>query len=112
MLLLQNAGLKSKDVSARSMAIDILGTIAARLKQDGVILSRSKFWVLQELIISDNADKSFPNDACCVCLDRKVEKTLFMCQGCRRLFHADCMGVREQEAPNRSWQCQICIYKK
>ena len=48
----------------RSMAIDILGTIAARLKQDGVILSRSKFWVLQELIISDNADKSFPNDAC------------------------------------------------
>eukprot|EP00257_Ricinus_communis_P019908 XP_015579021.1 sister chromatid cohesion protein SCC2 [Ricinus communis] len=111
-LLLQNAGLKSKDVSARSMAIDLLGTIAARLKQDAVVCSRNKFWVLQELTSGDNADQSYPNDACCVCLDGKVEKTLFMCQGCHRLFHADCMGVRENEAPNRSWHCQICVCEK
>ncbi|XP_050226954.1 sister chromatid cohesion protein SCC2 isoform X2 [Mercurialis annua] len=110
-LLLQNAGLKSKDVSARSMAIDLLGTVAARLKQDSVI-SKNRFWLLQDLASGDVADQSYPNDACCICLDGKVEKTLHMCQGCYRLFHADCMGVREHEAPNRSWQCQICVCKK
>lgn len=110
-LLLQNAGLKSKDVSARSMAIDFLGTIAARLKQDALICSGNKFWILQELSCGDDVDLSFPKDACCVCLDGRVENRLFMCPGCRRLFHADCMGVREHEAPNRSWHCMICLCK-
>uniref|UniRef100_A0A6N2N2B1 Sister chromatid cohesion protein n=1 Tax=Salix viminalis TaxID=40686 RepID=A0A6N2N2B1_SALVM len=109
-LLLQNAGLKSKDVSARSMAIDFLGTIAARLKQDALICSGNKFWILQELSRGDDVDLSFPKDACCVCLDGRVENR-FMCPGCRRLFHADCMGMREHEAPNRSWHCMICLSK-
>ncbi|KAG8662383.1 hypothetical protein MANES_01G097400v8 [Manihot esculenta] len=111
-LLLQNAGLKSKDISARSLAIDLLGTIATRLKQDAVICSRNKFWILMELTDGDNVDHNYPKDGCCVCLGGRAEKTLFMCQGCQRLFHADCMGVREHEAPNRSWQCQICVCKK
>ncbi|KAJ6734812.1 EXPRESSED PROTEIN-RELATED [Salix purpurea] len=110
-LLLQNAGLKSKDVSARSMAIDFLGTIAARLKQDALICSGNKFWILQELSRGDDVDLSFPKDACCVCLDGRVENRLFMCPGCRRMFHADCMGMREHEAPNRSWHCMICLSK-
>ncbi|KAJ6371248.1 hypothetical protein OIU77_001700 [Salix suchowensis] len=110
-LLLQNAGLKSKDVSARSMAIDFLGTIAARLKQDALICSGNKFWILQELRRGDDIDLSFPKDACCVCLDGRVENRLFMCPGCHRLFHADCMGMREHEAPNRSWHCMICLSK-
>ncbi|KAF2299331.1 hypothetical protein GH714_031594 [Hevea brasiliensis] len=80
-LLLQNAGLKSKDISARSLAIDILGTIATRLKQDAVICGRNKFWILMELTGGDNVDQSYPKDACCVCFDGRVEKTLFMCQG-------------------------------
>jgi hypothetical protein len=33
------------------MAIDILGTIAARLKRDAVICSREKFWVLQTYLV-------------------------------------------------------------
>lgn len=111
-LLLQNAGLKSKDVSARSMAIDLLGTIATRLKHDAVVCNTNKFWILLELTNSDNSDQSYPKDACCVCLDGRVGKALFMCQGCHRLFHPDCMGVREHEAPNHSWQCQICVCKK
>ncbi|KAH0974268.1 hypothetical protein GBA52_016167 [Prunus armeniaca] len=36
-LLLQNAGLKSKDIGARTRAIDLLGTIAARLKHDSAL---------------------------------------------------------------------------
>ncbi|XP_057993435.1 sister chromatid cohesion protein SCC2-like isoform X2 [Hevea brasiliensis] len=111
-LLLQNAGLKSKDISSRSLAIDLLGTVAARLKQDAVICCRNKFWILMELTDGDNVDQSYPKDACCVCLAGIVEKAVFMCQGCRRLFHADCMEVREHEAPYRSWQCQICVCKK
>lgn len=108
-LLLQNAGPKSKDVSARSMAIDLLGTIAARLKQEAVLCSRERFWMLQELFREDSADQSYPKDLCSVCLDGRVEKRMFMCQGCQRLFHADCMGVREHEVPNRGWNCQLCL---
>ncbi|KAL5741371.1 hypothetical protein ACOSP7_028103 [Xanthoceras sorbifolium] len=108
-LLLQNAGLKSKDISARSMAIDLLGTIAARLKQEAVLCGRDKFWILQELISEDSDDRRHPKDACSVCLDGRIEKKLYTCQGCQRLFHADCMGVREHEVSNRGWYCQFCL---
>jgi cohesin loading factor subunit SCC2 len=48
-LLLQNAGLKSKDTNARCFAIDLLGGIASRLKRDSVACSDEKLWILQEL---------------------------------------------------------------
>lgn len=111
-LLLQNAGLKSKDTSARTMAIDLLGTIAARLKRDAVLCRRVKFWVLQELVNADGADHRYPKDVCSICLDGRVEKLFFVCQSCERSFHADCIGVREHEVPNRSWQCQFCLCRK
>uniref|UniRef100_A0A2N9ILA6 Sister chromatid cohesion protein n=1 Tax=Fagus sylvatica TaxID=28930 RepID=A0A2N9ILA6_FAGSY len=60
--ILENAGLKSKDTSARTMAIDLLGTIAARLKRDAVLCRRVKFWVLQELVNADGADHRYPKD--------------------------------------------------
>ncbi|BFG26567.1 hypothetical protein CerSpe_128410 [Prunus speciosa] len=111
-LLLQNAGLKSKDIGARTMAIDLLGTIAARLKRDSALCSKDKFWILQELVSADGDDHTDPKNACSVCLDGRVEKNFFVCQGCQRMFHADCMGVREYEVPNRSWHCQICLCRK
>ncbi|XWS40976.1 hypothetical protein CRYUN_Cryun17cG0041500 [Craigia yunnanensis] len=111
-LLLQNAGLKSKDISARAMAIDLLGTIAARLKHDALLRRKDKFWISEELLSGDNVDRSYPKGACSICLDGKVEKVLYRCQGCQRFFHADCIGVREQEVPNRSWYCQFCVCKK
>ncbi|XP_027357770.1 sister chromatid cohesion protein SCC2 [Abrus precatorius] len=110
-LLLQNAGLKSKDVSARSMAIDILGTIAARLKRDAVICGREKFWILQDLLSQDADTQHHPKDTCCVCLRGKVEN-LFICHGCQRLFHADCLGIKDHEASSRNWFCHICICQK
>ncbi|KAK7266529.1 hypothetical protein RIF29_19175 [Crotalaria pallida] len=110
-LLLQNAGLKSKDVSARSMAIDILGTIAARLKRDALICSQEKFWILQDLLTEDTAEQHYPKDTCCVCLGRRVEN-LFMCHGCQRLFHANCLDIKEHEVSSRNWYCQICICHK
>ncbi|KAK4779273.1 hypothetical protein SAY86_006801 [Trapa natans] len=111
-LLLQNAGLKSKDVSARSMAIDLLGTIAARLKRDTVIHKLDKFWIIQELNNEENATEKFPGELCSICLDGRVEKFLFACQSCQRSFHSDCMGVREQEVPSQNWNCQLCICRK
>ncbi|XWS32952.1 hypothetical protein CRYUN_Cryun22dG0035000 [Craigia yunnanensis] len=111
-LLLQNAGLKSKDISARALAIDLLGTIAARLKHDALVYRKDKFWISEELLGGDNVDQSYPKGACSICLDGKVEKVLYRCQGCQRFFHADCMGVREHEVPNRSWYCQFCVCKK
>ncbi|XP_028073034.1 sister chromatid cohesion protein SCC2 isoform X3 [Camellia sinensis] len=110
--ILENAGLKSKDIAARSMAIDLLGTIAARLKHDSVLNRREKLWIVQELISGDNVECSYPNDACALCKDGRIEKPLFLCQGCQRLFHADCMGVIEHEVPSRGWYCQFCDCRK
>ncbi|GKV08789.1 hypothetical protein SLEP1_g20372 [Rubroshorea leprosula] len=111
-LLLQNAGLKSKDISARSMAIDLLGTIAARLKHDAVLCRRDKFWITQEVLSGDSDNQGFQKDACSICFDKRVEKAAFRCQGCQRLFHADCIGVREHENPSRAWYCQFCHCRK
>lgn len=109
-LLLQNAGPKSKDVSARTLAIDILGTIAARLKRDALVCRQEKFWILQDLLCQD-AEQRHPKDTCCVCLGGRVEN-LFICNGCHRLFHADCLGIKEHEVSNRNWSCQTCICHK
>lgn len=111
-LLLQNAGLKSKDIAARSIAIDLLGTIAARLKRDAVLCGEEIFWIVQELRSVDGADQSHPKDACSVCFNARTEKPLVVCQGCHRLFHVDCMGVREHEVSGRSWLCQFCHCRK
>ncbi|KAJ1398768.1 Zinc finger, PHD-type [Sesbania bispinosa] len=110
-LLLQNAGLKSKDISARSMAIDILGTIAARLKRDALICSREKFWILQDLLSEDATGQHYPKDTCCVCLGGRVDN-LFLCRGCQRLFHAECLDIKEHEVSSRNWFCHICICSK
>lgn len=111
-LLLQNAGPKSKDISVRSMAIDILGTIAARLKHDSVLCHQESFWIVQELVGMQNANDNELRDTCSVCLDGVVEKFLAVCQGCQRLFHPDCMGVRERDISTRGWHCPFCLCRK
>ncbi|KAL4568534.1 hypothetical protein LXL04_024148 [Taraxacum kok-saghyz] len=112
-LLLQNAGLKSKDVAARSIAIDILGTIAARLKREAVLCKKETFWIVKELLgTGDDTDISHPDGTCSVCLDPKSEKPLEQCEGCQRYFHVDCMGVREHDTSGSSWFCQLCLCKK
>lgn len=111
-LLLQNAGLKSKDIAARSIAIDILGTVAAKLKREAVLCKKDKFWIVQELVGGDDTDDCPANDACSVCLDSRIEKSLVLCEGCQRLFHVDCLGISEHEVSGSSWLCQLCLCKK
>ncbi|KAI3862710.1 hypothetical protein MKX03_002002 [Papaver bracteatum] len=111
-LLLQNAGLKSKDVAARCLAIDLLGTIAARLKRDAVFCSRESFWILHKMADEDNADQSYPRDVCSICLDGRSRKVVFVCQDCQRLFHTDCMGVIECNAHSQGWCCHFCLGKQ
>lgn len=112
MLLLQNAGLKSKDIAARTMAIELLGTIAARLKHDAVLCRKEKFWIVQVLMDSDSVDHSYPRDDCSICWDSTTERSIFECQGCHRPFHVDCIGGREQDVPSRSFDCQVCLCEK
>ncbi|PWA63918.1 Armadillo-like helical [Artemisia annua] len=111
-LLLQNAGLKSKDVTARSIAIDVLGTVAARLKRDAVLCKKEKFWIVQELLNEDDMDDCPPDDACSICLDSRVEKPLVLCEGCQRLSHVDCLGIRDNEVSGSSWLCPLCLCRK
>lgn len=94
------------------MAIEILGTIAARLKRDAVCSNGDKFWIIQLLKSGDGSDERYPKDACSICYGGGVERSYFICQSCERIFHADCMGVREDEVPNRGWYCQICLCRK
>ncbi|KAM0009442.1 putative chromatin regulator PHD family [Helianthus debilis subsp. tardiflorus] len=111
-LLLQNAGLKSKDIAARSIAIDILGTVAARLKREAVLCKKEKFWIVQELLNGDAIDNNHPDDACSACLDSKIEKPLVQCEACERLFHIDCLGIREHDVSGSNWSCQLCLCRK
>ncbi|KAK9052474.1 hypothetical protein SSX86_029103 [Deinandra increscens subsp. villosa] len=111
-LLLQNAGLKSKDIAARTIAIEILGTVAARLKEDAILCKKEKFWIVPELLGGDDVDDNHPDDACSVCLDLKIEKPLVQCEGCERLFHVDCLGIREHEVSGSNWLCQLCLCRK
>lgn len=108
-LLLQNAGLKSKDTSARCLAIELLGTIASRLKRDSLICSRDKFWILQELVgAGGNSDDL--KDTCSVCLG--VRGVNIVCHVCGRCFHSDCLGLGGQENLVRDWSCHLCFCKK
>ncbi|PHU19962.1 hypothetical protein BC332_11113 [Capsicum chinense] len=93
-LLLQNAGLQSKDISVRSMAIDLLGTIDARLKQDAVRCREEKFWIVKESRSEDIIDQNLPKDACSVCLDSRIDKSLDRCHDCQRMFSVNCTGIR------------------
>ncbi|KAK4733728.1 hypothetical protein R3W88_007989 [Solanum pinnatisectum] len=111
-LLLQNAGLKSKDISVRSMAIDLLGTIAARLKQDAVRCREEKFWIVKVLRSGEMIDWNPPKDACSVCSDTRIDKSLVQCHGCQRLFHLNCTGIRGHDIPNHGFHCQMCFSKK
>ncbi|KAL9259895.1 Sister chromatid cohesion protein SCC2-like protein [Drosera capensis] len=110
-LLLQNAGPKSKDISMRSTAIDILGTIAARLKHDAALCAKESFWIAHESTDND-VDDNLLRDTCCICLDAKIEKLLIACQSCQRLFHADCLGIRVHSVSARGWHCPICLSRK
>lgn len=109
-ILLHNAGLKSKDVSARLMAIDLLGTIAARLKRDSVLCSKDRFWTLLESESETSVDQVCTKD-CAVCLGKKAG-TLLVCQICQRWFHADCLGLKELDIPSRNWHCPFCVCKR
>lgn len=110
-LLLQNYGLKSKDIGLRSMAIDLLGSIAARLKQDAVLCNKQQFWIVKELR-GGNVEDCQTSRVCSICLDTRTDKSLLVCQLCQKLYHADCLGVRESEVSVRNFCCQICLCKK
>jgi cohesin loading factor subunit SCC2 len=108
-LLLQNAGLKSKDISARCLAIDLLGNIAARLKRDAVTCTRNKFWILQELD-AKTTNPANQKGACTVCQGRRGIN--IYCDTCGRCFHWDCMGIGSHENYLRDdWSCHLCLSK-
>ncbi|PKU66619.1 sister chromatid cohesion protein SCC2 isoform X2 [Dendrobium catenatum] len=109
-VLLQNAGLKSKDISARCMAVDVLGAIAARLKRDSAVCRREKLWILQELAEGEAEACNEGKDLCCICFSGKGVN--IDCEVCHRWFHVDCLGASGQEKLVRDWSCHVCLCKK
>uniref|UniRef100_A0A0D3GLG5 Sister chromatid cohesion protein n=1 Tax=Oryza barthii TaxID=65489 RepID=A0A0D3GLG5_9ORYZ len=109
-LLLQNAGLKSKDTSARCFAIDLLGGIASRLKRDSVICSKEKLWILQELIDTESDGSKILKNKCCICLGGRGIN--MQCDVCGRCFHSDCVGAVSQENLQCDYACPLCFCKR
>ncbi|XP_040381685.1 sister chromatid cohesion protein SCC2 isoform X2 [Oryza brachyantha] len=109
-LLLQNAGLKSKDTSARCFAIDLLGGIASRLKRDSVICSKEKLWILQELTDTESDGSKILKNKCCVCLGGRGIN--MGCDVCGRCFHSDCVGAVSQENLQCDYACPLCFCKR
>ncbi|PUZ68216.1 hypothetical protein GQ55_2G007600 [Panicum hallii var. hallii] len=106
-LLLQNAGLKSKDTNARCFAIDLLGGIASRLKRDSVACSDEKLWILQELTDAGSDGSKILKNKCCVCLGGRGIN--IACDVCGRCFHSDCMGSGSQDNLQRDSVCPLCF---
>jgi cohesin loading factor subunit SCC2 len=109
-LLLQNAGLKSKDNSARCFAIDLLGGIASRLKRDSATCSCENLWILQEFTVVGSDGAKILKNKCCVCLGGKgIDIT---CDVCGRCFHSDCMGSGNRDNLQRDSVCPLCFCKQ
>ncbi|KAG9439816.1 hypothetical protein H6P81_019981 [Aristolochia fimbriata] len=112
-LLLENMGLKSKDISARCMAVDLLGTIAARLKRDAMSCTRNRFWIFKGSTHENSDHPTNQSDVVCsVCFDGGNNKPLIVCQVCERQFHGDCLGVIAQEDFSHTWLCHYCCCKR
>uniref|UniRef100_K3ZPX8 Sister chromatid cohesion protein n=1 Tax=Setaria italica TaxID=4555 RepID=K3ZPX8_SETIT len=109
-LLLQNAGLKSKDTNARCFAIDLLGGIASRLKRDSVTCSEEKLWILQELTDAGSDGSKILKNKCCVCLGGRGIN--IACDVCGRCFHSDCMGASSQDNLQHDSVCPLCFCKQ
>ncbi|PKA59771.1 hypothetical protein AXF42_Ash011895 [Apostasia shenzhenica] len=109
-VLLQNAGLKSKDISARCMAVDVLGAIAARLKRDSATCRRERLWILQELADGETDASNKVKRFCSVCSNGKSLD--IVCQVCHRWFHVDCLGISVQDKLVQGWLCHFCLCEK
>ncbi|KAH9304417.1 hypothetical protein KI387_008821 [Taxus chinensis] len=111
-LLFGSVGLKSKDAVVRGMAIDLLGHIAARLKHDAVACSNEKFWILQELQEDKSEGSGVQKEKCAVCLEGKGAKFMIHCDGCKRSFHGECIGVTGHDMLGRGWLCHCCLCRR
>ncbi|XP_057817132.2 sister chromatid cohesion protein SCC2 isoform X2 [Cryptomeria japonica] len=110
-LLFGNAGLKSKDVIVRGIAIDLLGQIAARLKRDSVVCSNDKHWILRELW-EDSSEYVVPEEMCVVCQGQRTANFMIVCEGCQQVFHGECIGYTGHNQTSRGWVCYCCICRK
>ncbi|XP_057824377.2 sister chromatid cohesion protein SCC2 isoform X1 [Cryptomeria japonica] len=112
LLLFGSVGLKCKDAVVRGMAIDLLGQIAARLKHDAVACSNEKFWILQELVEDKSEVSGMQKQKCAICLEGKAAKFMIHCDGCKRSFHGECIGVTGLDMLGRGWLCHCCLCRK
>ncbi|MCO5609933.1 hypothetical protein L7F22_064168 [Adiantum nelumboides] len=110
-LLFGSAGLKSKDASVRATAIELLGHIAARLKQDAIACNKETLWVLEE-VQNPQVEFGTGKETCVVCGGGKGSKLIVPCDSCHRQFHGDCVGITGNDFLSRGWLCHSCICRR
>ncbi|KAL2629314.1 hypothetical protein R1flu_014000 [Riccia fluitans] len=112
-LLFGAVGIKAKDAVVRGAAIDLLGQVAARLKHDAVKSSNEKLWILQEIHGKGmDGENEAAKKSCVICAKSKGNFVMVPCDGCRRWFHANCVGVVGHDLLGRSWLCHYCLCKR
>ena len=108
---MKSSGLSSEDYFTRANAVDLLGTIAYKLKKNALTFTESKPWVLEFLDPKINHAESLgENTAVCVeC--REIAKSEFVtCLDCKRVFHCHCVGSELQGMDRESEvQCACCF---
>ncbi|GBG74809.1 hypothetical protein CBR_g19320 [Chara braunii] len=122
-MLCGQLGLQSKDGAIRCMAIDHLGSVAARLKADAAVSSNDTLWVLRDLCEEEDrnaecGEKERPlkqrqsRSLCAVCSKPFGGKFSIECRGCRTIFHGNCVGIGEHDHVGKEWSCYPCLCEK
>lgn len=123
---LSSGGLKSKDTTVKSMAIDLLGLVASRLKADCVASEAEKLWILQELDTPTGSDAgafcseakaSLPKSGkklgtCPLCGQICSSGAAVSCASCRKHYHSSCLGLLESSVMARTWYCAVCFCRR
>eukprot|EP00742_Colponemidia_sp_Colp-10_P010652 GILJ01011719.1.p1 GENE.GILJ01011719.1~~GILJ01011719.1.p1 ORF type:complete len:1804 (-),score=314.35 GILJ01011719.1:286-5187(-) len=100
---------KGFDTSLKGFAIDVLGTIASRLKKDlrlvedrPIALPKPK-----EQVNMHAQPDAEGEDSQCVCGKGYGQRFMLDCDTCHRWFHGECVGVTPDSPPS-VWYCDEC----
>jgi len=92
----------------KGLAIDMIGMIAARVRQE-IKLAVEWKEILPQLPESEQGKE----DVSCLCKKGRVDENVFWldCDSCHKWFHGACVGILSEQVPEQ-WYCDNCLIRK